>query len=377
MKTVDAVEIFKCLKDFYQGLIEEEIIEVLKDTNDIFVLREMKSDIKIAIERKNLVPSNRKVIAPFKEFTLWQDLKNYNFGLDNRKLTFFKAKGFYITNTAEFLFRYEKIQNELPDSEMKNFKIGDVEFEIGEPSELFKVLFHHISKEEHFEWEDFHTIKLKNINKEMIEVYLQNAMYIINKNAPSNLVGDYPHVYQYLYTHDYIKEIEEIIEGEVSNNFRMGKYANPIAFYNEGKQKRDFLSYYKVLEYFLIINRKDDLEAYITAYNRDKNLDRMINNISGIYGEKERELIQKLINKIENIEPILELAFSKGLISKQDDKTEFANKLYDYRNSRVHGKKEKSFKLIVPAILNLDDSMEWEIIIENLAGLVILQFCYS
>ena len=53
------------------------------------------------------------------------------------------------------------------------------------------------------------------------------------------------------------------------------------------------------------------------------------------------------------------------------------NNLYEYRNSRVHGKGGANFELLVPAILNSDDSNEWEIIIENLAELVILQFCYS
>ena len=50
----------------------------------------------------------------------------------------------------------------------------------------------------------------------------------------------------------------------------------------------------------------------------------MIRGISDVYNDKERNLIEILINKIEHIEPILELAFSKGLISNQDDKKEFA-----------------------------------------------------
>ncbi|PFM17806.1 hypothetical protein COJ44_12975 [Bacillus anthracis] len=379
MKTVDAVEIFKCLKDFYQGLIEEEIIEVLKDTNDIFVLREMKSDIKIAIERKNLVPSNRKVIAPFKEFTLWQDLKNYNYGLDNRKLTFFKAKGFYITNTAEFLFRYEKIQNELPDSEMKNFKIGDVEFEIGEPSELFKVLFHHISKEEHFEWEDFHTIKLKNINKEKLESYLQNAMYLIHKHAPSEYVGDYPQIYKYLYAHNYYQDIEltdEKVEKEIDKSFKVGKYPEALAFFNDGKQKRDFLSFYKVIEHFFVINRKNEFEEYIKNYNDDKNLNLILNKITKVYKDNEIDLLGTLINNLENMEPILKLALSKGLISNQADKKEFTKNLYEFRNSKVHGKGDANFELLVPTILNLNENNDWEIIIEELAKLIIEQFCF-
>ncbi|EJR05167.1 hypothetical protein II5_03157 [Bacillus cereus MSX-A1] len=376
MKVFSDVEVFQCLKEYYNSFIDEGIIKIVKDDNDILVWEEQKSGYKIAISREKFI-SPKQVRRPWKMYWVSRLFQEYNYKLDNPQIEFFKDKGFYIKNTAEFLFHYTLIESEYPDHPMLKFNIDDVEFEIGEPSDMFKVMFHHISDDDNFEWENIHTIKLKNVDKKMLESYLQHAMYIIHKFAPSDLVGDYPQVYQYLYTHDYFTEPEEIIEGEVSNNFRMGKYTDPISFYNEGKQKKDFLSFYKVLEYFFIINRKDDFEAHITTYIKDKDLDEMIRGISDVYNDKERNLIEILINKIEHIEPILELAFSKGLISNQDDKKEFANNLYEYRNSRVHGKGGANFELLVPAILNSDDSNEWEIIIENLAELVILQFCYS
>ncbi|MED3275450.1 hypothetical protein [Bacillus thuringiensis] len=69
-------------------------------------------------------------------------------------------------------------------------------------------------------------------------------------------------------------------------------------------------------------------------------------------------------------------AFSKGLISSKDDKDDLAKKLYDYRNSIVHGKGDTNLTLLVPSILDSDKN-EWDIIIENIADVVINQFCFA
>ena len=61
---------------------------------------------------------------------------------------------------------------------MLKFNIDDVEFEIGEPSDMFKVMFHHISDDDNFEWENIHTIKLKNVDKKCWKV-ISNMQYIL------------------------------------------------------------------------------------------------------------------------------------------------------------------------------------------------------
>lgn len=379
MATVDAVEVFDCLKDYYQNFIDEGIIKNLKVDNDIFIWEEVKSGIKVAIKRENLITQTR-LIDGFQFLLVGRFFQDYNYELDNRNMKFFKDKGFYINNSAEFLFQYSKFENGYPYNSMVKFNIDDVEFEIGEPSKLFKVMFHHLLQYTPFKWDNIYTIKLKKVNKEMLENYLQNAMYVIHKHAPSEFVGEYPQVYKYLYTHDYYNKIDISDEkegNEVVKGFRVGKYPEALAFYNEGKQKRDFLSFYKVLEYFFFINRKNEFEDYIKKYNEDNNLDQIIKKITNVYRDKEMDLLKTLINSLEKMEPILESAFSKGLISNQDDKIEFAKKLYEFRNSKVHGKGDANFELVVPTILNIDENNEWEIIIEKLAEMVINQFCFS
>lgn len=84
-----------------------------------------------------------------------------------------------------------------------------------------------------------------------------------------------------------------------------------------------------------------------------------------------------MIEKIEDIEPILEFSYSRSIIRNQADKKDFAKKLYGFRNSSVHGKGGTNLKLMVPKMLKFDDGNAWEIIIEDLAELVIQQFCFS
>ncbi|MFU1888126.1 hypothetical protein [Bacillus wiedmannii] len=377
MANVSAVVVFDCLKDYYKGYIEEGIIKIIKDDKDIFEWEEVNSKVKIAIKRKNLIIPSR--ILNGTQF-LWvaRFFQDYNYELDN-KIMFFKAKGFQVDTYAEFLFSYSKIEDECSDVEMSNFNIDDVKFEIGEPSELFKVMFQHFKQDIHFKQKQIHTIKLRNINKEKLESYLQNAMYLIHKHAPSEYVGDYPQIYKYLYAHNYYQDIEltdEKMEKEIDKSFKVGKYPEALAFFNEGKQKRDFLSFYKVIEHFFVINRKNEFDEYIKKYNDDKNLDLILNKITKVYKDNEIDLLGTLINNLENMEPILKLASSKGLISNQADKKEFTKNLYEFRNSKVHGKGDANFELLVPTILNLNENNDWEIIIEELAELIIEQFCF-
>lgn len=376
MESVNSVELFRMLlKECYQEWIEEELVVVLKNDDNRIVLKEKETEIKVVIDRERLIPVENTVKEGWENYWLSRYLRDYNYEL-NSKIKYFKDKGFYTGNYAEFLFTYTQIEDVLSETVMQNFKIDDVEFEIGSPSNIFKLIFNHISMDSHFEWANFYTIKLRNVKKEMLEDYLQNAMYILHKYCPSDLSNDYPEVYQYSYFHEYWVETEIVDESNLNTNFRSGKYPEALALYNEGKRKRDFLNFYRVLEYFFLINRKDEFESFILDYNQNKDIDKVLEKITEVYKLKEDILLGSLLNKINNIEPIMDKAFSKELISNNTDKEEFAKKLYAYRNSIVHGKRDTKMDLLVPAILDINNK-DWELIIESMADLVIKQFCYS
>lgn len=375
------IDTFRLLGDYYQHWIEEELFSVLKYDDDIFILEEKKSHNKIVITRENLITPEKSITKGYEWYGLESCFKNYNYELDNKKIKYSNDKGFYANNYAEYFFQYSKLELEFQlgsysETPVLNFKIDDVEFEIGIASETFKLMFNHISMDKHFEWDNYYTIKLKNVKKDLLEDYLQNALYYLYKYSPSEYDGDYPHIYQYSYYYDSWNQIEDVDESEFVKNFSLGKYTEALAFYNEGKLKGDFLSFYKVLEYFFLINRKDEFKSLILDYNQNEDMDKVLKEITKVYKTNEDVLLEVLLKKINHLEPIIDAAFSKGLISSKGDKKEFAKKLYEYRNSRVHGKKDTNLNLLVPAILSFDSNDEWEIVIENVADLVIKQFCY-
>ncbi|PGT07238.1 hypothetical protein [Bacillus cereus] len=375
------MDTFRLLEEYYQYWIEEGFISVLKYDDDIFILEEKESKNRIVITRENLITPDIPITKGYEWYGLEECFKNYNYELDNNKMKFSRDKGFYANNYAEYFFEYlklnEEFQGRLSETQVLNFKIDDVEFEIGCTSETFKLIFNHISMDKHFEWDHYYTIKLRNVKKEMLEDYLQNALYYLYKHSPSEYSNDYPHIYQYSYYYGGWNEIEGVDESEFIKNFSLGKYTEALAFYNDGKLNRNFLSFYKVLEYFFLINRKDEFKSLILDYNENDDMDKVLKEITRVYKTKEEDLLEVLLNNINNLEPIMDTAFSKGLISSKDNKKEFAKKLYGYRNSRVHGKKDTNLNLLVPSMLDFNSNDEWELVIEDVADLVIKQFCYS
>ncbi|PFR36752.1 hypothetical protein [Bacillus cereus] len=369
---MSSVELFRFIEDYYQDWTEKELFNVLKSDDNIFILEKKDSKNRIVVKRESLIPSGICIKKGWELCQLGKCFRNYNYELDNNKMKYSKDKGFYNNDYAEYFFRYFKIEDITV-----NFKIDDVEFEIGSPSETFKLVFNHISKDEYFEWEHYYTIKLRNVKKETIEDYLQNAIYFVHKYYPSDLFNEHPRILQYKYIDENWPGGEVVDNSILNQNLSLSKYTEALAYYNEGKQKRDFLSFYKILEYFFLINRKDEFKSLILEYNQNEDMDKTLKEITKIYKTNEDLLLEALLNKINNLEPILDKALSKGLISSKDNKKEFAKKLYDYRNSRVHGKKDTNLNLLVPTILDLESNDEWEIVIENVADLVIKQFCYS
>lgn len=375
VETVSSINLFKYLDEYYQEWLEKEQVDLVKYDDNIMILEEKESKIRVVICREELIPAEICMSKGWEYYWLGRCFKNYNYEL-NSKIKYFKNKGFYANNYAEFFISYSKLEEVLPETAMQKFKIDDVEFEIGSPSKIFKLIFQHISTDDHFEWEPYYTIKLRNVKKEMLEDYLQNAMYFLHKHCPSDVFGDYPVVYQYSYYDDYWVETEEVDESKLNTNFRLGKYPEALAFYNKGKLNRDVLNFYKVLEYFFLINRKNDFKLFILDYNQNQDIEKILTDITGVYRTSEVDLLKNLVKNISNLESIMGTAFSKGLISSKDDKDDLAKKIYDYRNSIVHGKGDTNLSLLVPSILDSNNN-EWDIIIENIADLVIKQFCYA
>lgn len=284
-------------------------------------------------------------------------------------------------NYSEFLLTYDSLFYENREYE-DSFNIGGIEIVISEPSSLYKIVFNSFTYDKTFDsWGDFKTIKLIGCQFEEIEKTAQQALFLIAKfDAPEfELLGDYPNIIPFQYhgegtqwnDPDESEELDEIL-------YQPSKYLEPIAFYNRARKLDDPIFYYRTIEFFFIINKKSELKRSVEAYNESDDLDKFIKDLSSLYGTKETELLKNLINNIDNVEGVIKYAQSEGIIDNMDIST-FATKLYNYRNSIVHGKGDAKFSLNIPTIDVLHPKSKdryWTEVLRRLADQVIKQFCF-
>ncbi|GIP08201.1 hypothetical protein J1TS5_03710 [Paenibacillus macerans] len=303
-------------------------------------------------------------------------LHRYDYGLSNN-MYFLDDCGFYSNGLAEFLINYDSLeyQYDIDLPGLTNFMIGKTYIRVQEPSNLYKFIFHHFTIDDNFaDWNNYRTLSVEGVEKAKLEEIIQHSLYILAKYNPSILVGDYPEIVTYMYEDDPWEDSVTYEEGEYPEEFEEPNYYEAIAFYNKGRQTNDELYYYKVIEYFFIINRKEEIRTIIGAYNENSNLNSLIDSITKIYDTKEKILLENLLNNLIGIEYFINLAHDKQLIDSKEI-GHFSQKLYDYRNSIVHGKKDTKLELIVPTTLEENKRHGWNLILKGLAEKVIQQFC--
>ncbi|MGP0577873.1 hypothetical protein ACTP13_12795 [Paenibacillus peoriae] len=209
--------------------------------------------------------------------------------------------------------------------------------------------------------------------KDDLEKILQHALYIIAKYDQPEIAGDYPQIIPYQYEDDnWIWNEEE--PDDFQTKLDRIKYHEPLAFYNKARKTEDPLYYYKVVEYFFIINKQSEIFQLIQKYNKDDNMDFLIESLTKIYTKKENILLENLLSNIHGIQEIVRYAFTRNL-TVVEDVSDFSKSLYAYRNSIVHRKKDTKLELTVPQILKENNGGEWIHILRNLAEKVIQQFC--
>ena len=281
---------------------------------------------------------------------------------------------------------------------MTHFYMGDIEVRVSSPSNAYRLLFfHHISKKiirlrpnyinwnENL-WKDRLTLCFKNIKGKSKEAsinnILQEGLFLLTLyNREIFRLG--------ITTYFNQKSIDNMETHEIKY-FPKSNFADVFCFYNKACRyttEMTFLNFYKVLEYFFEINKRElaitTVEKY---YNSSKNLE--VRNeefhceLSSIYiNNEEAQLKNLLSNKSirERVTELLEINFYEQITIKI-----FGGQLYSVRNAIVHSK-EASRK--VPEILLFEDTFaknnyglklsEWNNIIEELCLITIQHFCYG
>ncbi|WP_299089485.1 hypothetical protein [uncultured Metabacillus sp.] len=348
---------------YYQGILDE--LKILRIDMVKLVIHDERIDSTIAIDLKRAgIDTN----SPG-----WYNSKfeKYDYQIDNPKLKYYPRKGFFQKEYCEFLITYSPFYN---DSIQFNFSIDSIDVHIGEPSNLFKLMFNHIIYDDHSDgtWDMFQTISLHGVKESEAEVILEQALYYLSRKFPSDY-NDYPEIITFYGEDGQIDHFEYDNDDSTELSYTKSQYNEVFIFYNEARRKHDPLSFYRVLEYFFIINRKSEFNSIIDYYNQDKNIDKLILDVTKIFRKDEEKLLAYLLNTLDTKE-ILSLALKKGLIEKETNE-DLAQKLYNFRNSIVHSKKEDTNKFLLPGPLSSMEKDKWLPILEKLAMNCIMYFC--
>lgn len=377
------------IKESLQKYLTEkyENITIFFANEEKVVLRDNKISLKFLLLWEEIIDEN--LHEWFEEHhedlqddpdLVWGDLFRFESSFNsNNDLIVFKDKGFFKNGYCEFLFQY--YQSEIEG--ISKFYIGEINVTIGTPSDYYKLVFKHFEGDDSFDdWNSFMTISLNNgITKDNFKSCLQQAIFLLGVNNPSYYAEDYPYIYQFYGEegntdsfHDYKEQLEFTQSKEP-------KYPEVIDFYNSGVEiassELSFLYFYKVLEYFFVINRKNQIGDFVSKHKQ--NLDLLIKELTKIYKEDELNSLKYLLRNnvlLPKIQSLITEAYSENLISKETS-DEFAEQIYSFRNSIVHGKMDTGFDLKTPDILNHFREATWYRLIRNLALIVIVEFCFE
>lgn len=286
----------------------------------------------------------------------------------NSKLKIIDRYGYIIGNYAEFdiydLVNSSKFSDYVYDN-IISFKIGDISISIKNASNMFQFL-----KDIEYGYENdneyVNTISMCGINNVNYADYLNMAIYIL-WNIPENESKDI----------NISKFIDEKINGEEYTDVYFGEV---FYFYNEAMKIIDteisILYFYKILEYFFLVIRKDEFKNIIKRYIRDENIDYAISELSKIYKQQELLQLKFLLEYIElDIQEIIDEAISKDII-RTCNISEFAEALYSFRNSIVHGKSSEKFDLKLPnRFINNEEEIFWKYTIKFISEVLINKLC--
>lgn len=300
---------------------------------------------------------------------------------DNSNLEIYSDYGFYQQSYAEFIIIKRDYHLDL--DKLAEFFIEDIRIEISNPSEMLTMIFKSIEEmQEFWSWKSYKSIKLFNIKKDNIERYLQQVLFLLEFYMPWYFqLGP-----KSSYTKEFDNDILEAIKSPQVSIFQSARFIEPIIFYNEAikryyinlEDETSFLYLYKVIEYFFLINRKNEISVIIQE--NINNIDEIILKMQNIYKTEEKICLSYIVNN-ESIKPkitkLISRAYKDKLISGESYDA-FVDAVYSFRNSIAHGKGDKGYTLKLPNILKQDiELICWNSLMKDFALICINEFCYD
>lgn len=380
----------------------------VSDINEIYIELKNKIDrvcVKIFFEklfirynaRGDKIENYRKILYSVSKWqisdTFWDISANkYYFDKNDEKLEVWTNKlasyenrliiGFYNKRGRKAEFLMEESRN-IPLDEhgyakkinlLLEFYIGKIKIKMLKPTSMFKLIYRDWINADYDAWWDYYeTIQIEGVSRKNLNKYLQQAIFWCNRY--NNINNESILKFGAETTLKHYSNYYEYDKSEVIIKFPDSKYdEKPLAFYNQafaGTNETAFLYYYKVLEFFFYISKNSRIE----------------------YGSEET-CLKRLFLELDfecRVKEIIEEYFGEYLLEKDDINNidlynitieKFAEKLYKYRNSVVHGKYDET-NLLTHVPMNLIEDYEdiklkgWNSIAQELAFLCIRYFCFD
>jgi hypothetical protein len=289
----------------------------------------------------------------------WPDIK------DIKKHTpdfhFYDTFGYTINKYSEFLIIAEDWEN-APDICLRDN--NGIEITVGDLTPLGYYIFDIFRDNNmHPEFEWCKSIRIFGCDSENVELSLLNA---INKLIYEN---NFSFNFCSLDSYDYWDEDEskEEIFKEISLIANSELIPNRL-FYKglkETDKANSFLDFYRVLEYYSIINQ----ESLVDKFRNDSTISKreFVIQMNKVINDKEIVLLGKLISKIADLK-ILNYCEKNNLIDKAKPEL-LTNKLYEFRNSLVHSKMNQKLLPFTKSLFEKEDNLhEWNYVCKELAN---------
>lgn len=325
-----------------------------------------------------------------KEYVVKKIAKNNKIDYFIKDVKIVKDLGIFYSNYAEFILD--------PDLEIseKHFTIGDLEVYINnQPTLLFKAAHYDLTYDDDYIEQIISntlftlSLKGKSLNQENLEENLSKALFILGYYG-NEFYKIYPNFFEYkdfYYEDSILKDTTPINSRQQRNvEFSSGHfsditYPTAIRFYNEGMQIKDkeisFQYFYKVLEHFWVIARKEKFKVLISNHPNNTNIDDLFKNVQNIFSNDEGTQLRILLESIETDITQLVRSASENKLSKKDSVKEFSKSLYSYRNSVVHGKDETKLTLKLPNIWENEKEKFWIEATRQISEILIEKYCLN
>lgn len=212
------------------------------------------------------------------------------------------------------------------------------------------------------------TISFKGITEHNYADYYNQALFMISTIVPENNVVENDNKCYFT--------TSELDKGYYKNR----NYNEVFYFFNEAmriyEREISSLYLYKILEYFFLIARKDEFNVILKDYNESNSIDVLINKITKLYKDSEKEQLIILMNSIkENLNDIINKAMEWNIL-KSNNIESFAEELYLYRNSIVHGKSDYKFDLKIPnALCESEKDLFWRNSLKQISEILLFKYC--